>query len=166
MAGNLNGKMIPLSGGDPIPLLKEHIVIGRREDCDITLEYPNVSVKHCELRFEHGGWLIKDLNSTNGVKVNGVKVDRKRLMPGDQLTIARHYNFKIDFISDGYGNYRDEEDEEEDILKAPLLERAGLQRRSKPFEPDTDVFLDDVKRLREEENKKKPSPARVPRNGK
>ena len=43
------GELIPVGGGDPIPLMKEQLVIGRREKCDIVLRFANVSGEHCEL---------------------------------------------------------------------------------------------------------------------
>src|SRR5260370_42320846 len=69
-----NGELIPVGGGDSIPLIREKLTVGRRGSCDIPLRLPNVSGLHCELTFHDGFWWIRDLNSTNGIKVNGVKV--------------------------------------------------------------------------------------------
>src|SRR3954467_15621270 len=71
MQAKPNGELVPLGGGDNIPLLREHLTMGRRESCDICMRFPSVSGVHCELRFKEGYWYIKDLNSTNGIKVNG-----------------------------------------------------------------------------------------------
>ena len=57
------GELVPLGGGDNIPLLKKKLVIGRRPDCDITLRFPNVSSYHCELELVDGYWFIRDLGS-------------------------------------------------------------------------------------------------------
>src|SRR5580698_6667375 len=84
------GELHPLGGGDPIPLMKESLLVGRRESCDIVLRFANVSAHHCELRLEGGYWYVKDLNSRNGVKVNGLRVTNKRLDPGDEFVIAKH----------------------------------------------------------------------------
>lgn len=145
----MNGTLVPIDGGNPIPLVKERIVIGRNPDCDIRIGFPNVSGKHCELFFSGGNWLVRDLASTNGVKVNGIKVDKKRLTPGDELTIARKHHYRIEFNPEGYGGFHEEEEpevapaQEENILAKPLLERAGLQRPSKPIEFDSDIFEDE-----------------------
>ena len=77
------GELTPQGGGDPIPLLKETLTIGRRESCDIVLRFGNVSGQHCQLSLENGYWFVQDNNSQNGTKVNGVRVVRKRLDPGD-----------------------------------------------------------------------------------
>jgi pSer/pThr/pTyr-binding forkhead associated (FHA) protein len=81
-------ELVPVGGGDPIPLLKETLVIGRRESCDICLRFPNVSGRHCELNFEDGIWSIRDLGSTNGTKVNGTLVKQHRLRDGDEITLG------------------------------------------------------------------------------
>ena len=78
------GELIPVGGGDPIPLLKKNLLVGRRESCDIVLRFSNVSAHHCQLVCNGGYWYVKDLKSRNGVKVNGLRV-RKRLDPGDEL---------------------------------------------------------------------------------
>ena len=45
--------------------------LGRSRDCEIVLADPNVSRRHAELRPAGGTWVVEDLGSTNGVKVNG-----------------------------------------------------------------------------------------------
>ena len=64
------------------------LVLGRSRDCDITLEDPNVSRRHAELRNEDGRWVVADLGSTNGVKVNGRRVERAALEPGDEVVLG------------------------------------------------------------------------------
>ena len=83
------GELVPLGGGDPIPLLKKKLVIGRRESCDIVLRFPNISSRHCELTLQSGYWYIQDLDSRNGIRVNGVRVEvgEKRVDPGDTSEI-------------------------------------------------------------------------------
>jgi len=68
------GELMPQGGGDPIPLLKEVLLVGRRESCDIVLRFANVSAHHCQLVLSGGYWYVKDLKSSNGVKVNGVRI--------------------------------------------------------------------------------------------
>jgi hypothetical protein len=63
--------------------------IGRSRDADCVLRDPNVSRHHAELRCSPSGeWTIADLNSTNGVKVNGRRVPSARLAPGDEVTLG------------------------------------------------------------------------------
>jgi hypothetical protein len=64
------------------------VVLGRSREADIVLQDPNVSRRHAELRREDDGWQIVDLGSTNGIKVNGRRVDSQPLRQGDQITIG------------------------------------------------------------------------------
>jgi adenylate cyclase len=50
------GELIPQGGGDPIPLLKKQLLVGRRESCDIVLRFANVSAHHCQLFVNGGYW--------------------------------------------------------------------------------------------------------------
>ena len=54
------GELIPLGGGDPIPLLKKQLLIGRRESCDIVLRFANVSAHHCQLYVNGGYWYVRE----------------------------------------------------------------------------------------------------------
>jgi hypothetical protein len=78
-----------LVGGDRRNVLSgNRVVLGRSREADIVLQDPNVSRRHAELRRGDGGWQIVDLGSTNGIKVNGRRVDNQPLRPGDQITIG------------------------------------------------------------------------------
>jgi adenylate cyclase len=90
-----HGELVPTGNGAPIALIRPRLRLGRRESCDICLPYPNVSGLHCELVFHKGRWTIRDLNSTNGVKVNGARILEKLLHPGDRISIGkRDYTIK------------------------------------------------------------------------
>lgn len=121
------GQLSPVGGGDPIPLLKKELLVGRRESCDICLRFGNVSAHHCQLECEDGYWYVTDLNSRNGVKVNGHRVQRKRLDPNDQFAIAKHkYVIEYDPTGNGAIGPPPPEDLADDIMSKSLLERAGL----------------------------------------
>ena len=131
------GELIPCGGGDPVPLFKGKLLVGRRSHCDIQLQFPNISSHHCELEFINGFWRVQDLGSSNGIKINGDRLDSKWLMPGDVLAIGKH-RYEIHYSPpDGQ---RPPEDQE-DIFSRGLLEKAGLQssrelpRRPPPAPP-------------------------------
>lgn len=129
----LYGELVPCGGGDPIPLLKRKLLVGRRPSCDITLRFPNVSSHHCELELINGYWFVRDLGSANGIRVNDGRCDQKWVFPGDVLAVARH---RYEMIYQGIGARP--EDEEEDIMAKSLLEKAGLaggSRRRRIPEP-------------------------------
>jgi len=121
------GVLDPVGGGDPIPLLKEELQIGRRSHCDITLRFPNVSSHHCEMTFREGYWYIEDTNSRNGIKVNDVRCQHKYLMPGDVVSIAKH-EYTINYEPQGT---EPPPDIEEDLTSMSLMEKAGLVSRKR-----------------------------------
>ena len=126
------GELVPQGGGDLIPLLKTKLLVGRRESCDISLRFPNVSSHHCELEMVDGWWRVKDLNSSNGVKVNGIRVAQKFILPGDELSVAKH-RFKVSYTPQS-GSPPPLEDAED--LGVGLLEKAGLERGHGGFDDD------------------------------
>jgi len=127
MSFRANGELLPAGGGDNIPLIREKLSIGRRESCDICMRFPNISGIHAELNFRNGYWYVRDCNSTNGVKVNGIRVQEKMLHPRDRITIGkRDYFIRYELPADMAGKL--EEDTQQDLLAPSLLEKAGLQK--------------------------------------
>jgi adenylate cyclase len=124
------GELQPLGGGDPIPLLKTTLVVGRRESADIVLRFPNVSGTHCELSLVDGYWFVKDMGSSNGTKVNGSRVSEQRLDPGDTISIAKHeYELSYEPASLGASAPPAEQAGGRDLFTTSLLEAAGLEYR-------------------------------------
>ncbi|HEY2762214.1 MAG TPA: FHA domain-containing protein [Pirellulales bacterium] len=125
------GELIPVGGGDDITLLKPEINIGRRESCDIVLRFPNVSAHHCQLTLVDGYWYVKDLGSSNGIKVNGIRCQEKRLDPGDTLAVAKH-TYEIKYSPTDCGAVGPPPPEvdvaQQQIFGKSLLERAGLAK--------------------------------------
>ncbi len=130
------GELVPLGGGDPIPLLQAKLRVGRRENCDIVLRFSNVSAYHCDLTLKQGYWFVEDLGSRNGTKVNGKRVTRKRIDPGDTVSFAKHqYELRYQPMELGAaGPPPPDEDEVSEILSHSLLDRAGLDRRSRDLD--------------------------------
>jgi len=136
------GYLTPIGGGDPFPLSKKELVVGRHKTCDIVLNFSNVSSKHCKLVLSEGYWYVLDLQSTNGVKINGNKVTDYRVDPGATLAISTHV-FKLQYdprqngatgLPPGNMLHGDE------ILSQSLMHRAGLER-AKPSDTVADEAL-------------------------
>ena len=73
------------------------VVMGRSRECDIVVADPNVSRRHAELRREGDRWSVVDLGSTNGIKVNGRRVDQAALSDGDRVTLGvTEMTFELD----------------------------------------------------------------------
>jgi Protein of unknown function (DUF3662)/FHA domain len=74
--------------GERREIRKRRTVIGRSKDCDIQLSDPNVSRRHAELRQEGTVYWVVDLDSTNGLEVNGKRLKRAKLHDGDTFTVG------------------------------------------------------------------------------
>jgi len=123
------GELIPLGGGDPIPLLRTTLLVGRRESCDIVLRFPNVSGAHCELSVSGGHWVVKDLGSSNGTKVNGSRITEQQVESGDKISFGRHV-YEIFYNPALLGADGTEAGEHQpDVFATSLLSAAGLERR-------------------------------------
>jgi adenylate cyclase len=151
------GELVPVGGGDPVPLLKETLLVGRRESCDIVLRFPNVSSHHCQLECHGGYWYVRDLNSKNGTRVNGARISEKRIDPGDELRVAKH-RYKIEYSPIDLGAVGPPPSEfiPGDVMQKSLLERAGLERLDKPGSRGRgrmDLLDDEPRRLFEDRNK-------------
>jgi hypothetical protein len=68
----------------------EELVIGRHPECDVVITDETVSRRHAQLTFRDEAWILQDLQSTNGTRLNGQRVGRCRLRPGDQLGLGSH----------------------------------------------------------------------------
>jgi hypothetical protein len=73
----------------------EELVVGRHPSCDVVVANETVSRRHAQLTFRDGGWIVQDLDSTNGTRLNGQDVGRCRLHPGDRLALG-HQLLRVD----------------------------------------------------------------------
>lgn len=135
--GESFGYLKPLGGGDPVNLDKEELIVGRRPSCDICLEFENLSGKHVTLRMINGIWHVRDMGSTNGTTVNGVKITTEQnLMPEDELGLAGHF-YTIDYEPSGPASILQANQEFDDEVvetrkKHSLMELAGMDDGTKP----------------------------------
>lgn len=74
--------------GDYIPISAFPFVIGRGNECDLVLNGKGISRKHVEIVFQSGRFVVNDLDSLNGLKVNGYKVARVILEEGDSIKLG------------------------------------------------------------------------------
>lgn len=125
------GELLPLGGGDPIPLFKPRLLVGRRDSCDIVLNFPNVSSHHTELEMVNGYWQARNLSSNNGTKVNGVRIDERFLQPGDTICFAKHC-FEVKYTPDPTAP---PPVMDEDPFAKSLMEKAGLAPRDRGRPP-------------------------------
>ena len=88
-------RLVALDEGPDIPLDRTMVVVGRHPQCDARLDSLRVSRHHCCMTQDSGEVVVRDLGSTNGVRINGQRVEVGRLRPGDELSIA-HIRYRLD----------------------------------------------------------------------
>lgn len=99
---------------------KEVAVFGRGSNCDVVLTEKKASRKHCEIRRRGLSFFLKDLNSANGISVNGAPVKEAELVPGDLIEIGET---KIQFAVENQDYFS----QQEGFLPVPAhIQQAGL----------------------------------------
>jgi FHA domain-containing protein len=74
-----------IADGKRFVIDRPRAVIGRSQRCDYVLSDPNVSRRHFELQLRDNDWYVVDLDSTNGVSINGRRIATSQLSPGDEI---------------------------------------------------------------------------------
>lgn len=123
------GVLVPVKGGDDIVLNKTEMVLGRHPSCNIVLKFANVSGKHCKLAMLNGYWYVIDLKSSNGTKINGMRVMDHRVDPGQKISFASNeFYLKYDPVANGTDGFNPPEFFEVDFFRHSLFENAGLDK--------------------------------------
>ena len=97
--------LLSLGNGPSIQIDKPILLFGRHEECDVQLNSKKVSRRHCVLAQVNDYLVIRDLGSTNGVRINGERVAEGKLRPGDELQIG---NFKYQVCGDPLGRSKEQ----------------------------------------------------------
>jgi len=78
-----------LMGGKRLVVGPAGATMGRSRQCDVTVDDPNVSRTHAEVRPRGGSWVLSDLGSTNGSRLNGHRVEGSEVLkPGDEIELG------------------------------------------------------------------------------
>jgi hypothetical protein len=78
-----------LMGGKRLVVGPAGATLGRSRQCDVTVDDPNVSRTHAEVRPRGGSWVLSDLGSTNGSRLNGRRVEGSEVLkPGDEIELG------------------------------------------------------------------------------
>lgn len=95
-----HGRLVPLGGGPDFALSQPRITVGRRAPCQMVIERSTVSSRHCELEFVDGYWFVRDLDSRNGIRIDGQRCQDGWVLPGGRLTIGDQ-RFQIEYTASG-----------------------------------------------------------------
>src|SRR6185437_1358932 len=121
-------QLVALTEGPNILLDKPILLLGRHQECDIQLASRKISRRHCCLAQVNDYLVVRDLCSTNGVRINGVRVTEGALREGDELTIGNH-RYQV--------RWHAQAPEGAPAGRAPLPGKEASRRtRAVPFEED------------------------------
>jgi len=88
MGRSMPAQLVSLNDGPSILLDKPIVLVGRHPECDIQIDSRKVSRHHCCIAHVNDYLVVRDLGSTNGIRINGVRVMEGRLKGNDELTIG------------------------------------------------------------------------------
>lgn len=135
-------QLIPLDGSNPVAITRNLTIVGRKRGlCDLILDSSSVSKVHCAIAKTDGLLFIRDLGSTNGTKVNGQRVSRGALLPGDEIAFA-NIRYRVHL---GPGEGPDDDRTErlmamphssEDLSEGEMVEGELVQDRAHPLSED------------------------------
>src|SRR5580693_2353253 len=77
-----------LPDGKAMPISATPLVIGRLPECAVVLGDTNISRRHAQVAMDDGAVVVSDLGSTNGTFVNGRRITRATVRPGDEITVG------------------------------------------------------------------------------
>jgi ABC-type multidrug transport system ATPase subunit/pSer/pThr/pTyr-binding forkhead associated (FHA) protein/ABC-type multidrug transport system permease subunit len=82
-----------------LPAVGKTILIGRGKDCDVVLDFPMVSSRHASIEHVDGGWIVRDLGSTNGTFVGGHRItEAVEVRAGDVIGLG---SYRLTLATDG-----------------------------------------------------------------
>jgi predicted component of type VI protein secretion system len=87
-------RLLSLTENADIPLDKPVVLVGRHQECDVQIHSRKISRKHCCIAQVNDYVVVRDLFSTNGVCINGQRVEQGSLKVGDELSIA-HFRYEV-----------------------------------------------------------------------
>ena len=91
----MSPRFVAIDEGPDITLDRALVVVGRHPNCDAQLNSLRVSRHHCCMIRENNQVVVRDLGSTNGIRINGMRVETGRLRAGDELSIA-HIRYRLE----------------------------------------------------------------------
>ena len=86
----MKAELVPINGDAPIPITKDVTVVGRGHYCDVQVDHPSLSKRHCVLVKTDGLLVVRDLASTNGTKVKGQRIRWAALLPHDRIAFGTY----------------------------------------------------------------------------
>lgn len=127
-------QLVALTEGPSILLDKPILLLGRHPECDIQIDSRKISRRHCCIAQVNDYLVVRDLGSTNGIRINGVRVLEGRLKADDELTIGG-FRYRVNWDALGAPP--------EPPSSASKRPRADSMRRGRPVAGNDDALLEE-----------------------
>src|SRR5436305_10899263 len=111
-------QLVALDEGPNILLDKPILLIGRHQECDIQIPSRKISRRHCCIAQVNDHLVVRDLCSTNGIRINGIRVLEGELKGGDELTIG-NVSYQV--------RMNDQEPVKKEPMRLPLPQRHAME---------------------------------------
>lgn len=112
-----------VKGDQTIRISRDLTVVGRRpEVCDLVIPSDSISKIHCVIAKTDGLLFVRDLGSTNGTRVNGQRITRGAVLPGDELAFAS-VKFKVYLGPDEVEGDEVGHDDRTEVMASPASNR-------------------------------------------
>ncbi len=133
-------RLVALDDGHDIVLDRDSnrdmMIVGRHPDCDARLDSLRVSRRHCCMTVTDDGVIVRDLGSTNGIRINGQRVDKGHLRAGDELAIA-HIRYRLEAESSAQGQTILDRGQAQSVMTEETSDESESHRRIRgvPLDP-------------------------------
>lgn len=129
----MSAQLVAVTDGRVIQIDKSILVVGRHVECDVQILSPKVSRLHCCIAQIGEYLVVRDLNSTNGIRINGLRVIEGRLGAGDELAIGTHcYRVRGDGLAVGHAGHDKSPDKRSDKRGANAAVGKDLESCEEP----------------------------------
>jgi general secretion pathway protein E len=130
-------------GRRKVPVGAQPVTIGRHPENVVVISDPASSRRHCVIERNGPGWRVRDLNSSNGTRLNGLVIETSRLLPGDIVTIGGTRIVLVAPATHGSKNATPPEEVIEDAEIIEDLDLAAVEELGDAEELSEDEIIDD-----------------------
>jgi pSer/pThr/pTyr-binding forkhead associated (FHA) protein len=147
-------QLVSLDDGSSILLDKPILLIGRDPECDIQIDSRKISRRHCCIAQVNDYLVVRDLGSTNGIRINGLRVQEGNLKADDELTIGgNRYRVSWEAVFEASGpnqkmtNHLEPSGDQpfavdEDLLLESCDEPVALAEVNRPISQKASILVD------------------------
>ena len=146
-------QLVSLGEGPNLNVDKPILLVGRHQECDVQIPSRKISRKHCCIAQVGDYLVVKDLQSTNGVQINGFRVAEGKLKHGDELLIG-NMKYRVEWSPNG-APAPDPAPKGEGFRASPALPRIHAQPEGEFLSTESPILL-------REENGMPPAPTGLP----